>query len=179
MRRRTVNDKSLRSIVSKISLQKSTKASDKYQRLMKSCFSSVSFFFKFILSLFATLLLSRGIMVRLLQRLLLLGSRFRDTRPSRGISGKSVLKRIPPRRSFADRWNSQMLARYIVRRKYASLSLGRKSTHVCADYRYNVHSLTHIYTSSLHRNRFRCAIGARGVKRSSEQKSWPRCCNRL
>lgn len=44
-----------------------------------------------------------------------------DTPPGRRISEK-LLKRIPPRRSSVDRWNSQMLARYTARRKYVSLS---------------------------------------------------------
>lgn len=63
-----------------------------------------------------------------------------------------------------------MLARYIARRKFASLSLGRKSIHVCArtqtqniDTRTRTSSYTR--TSSLHRNRFRCAIGARSKKK--------------
>jgi len=110
--------------------------------------------------LFATLLL-RGVFVqpivaRLLQWLLLLRSRFRDIPPDEGISEK-LLKRIPLWRSFVDRWNSQMLARYSARRKYVSLSLeafafARLHTFAHTQRRDRTHTPTN--TSSLLRNHF-------------------------
>jgi len=72
------------------------------------------FFSKFILLLFATLLLPLGTYCYS-GRNSVLPRRARESR-------KSAFERIPSWKSFADRWNSQMLARYTVLLRYASLS---------------------------------------------------------
>lgn len=78
-------------------------------------------------------------------QLLLLEPRFSDTPPGeRERIAEKRLKRIPPRRSFADRWNSQMLARYTARRKYASLSQLVEASRFARTYT-SQHTYTHTH----------------------------------